>query len=137
MALTAYEPAGTTCLRTAPRDLKHQVKSAALIFSGRLVSLRTTTEEIPSFGPHKVITYAFLPDKIWRGASRDTIYLKALPQYDDMSMMALGKNYLFLLGGYLPYMTQCDPISKDFGSFSQELDRLFKKKRFQNLPSVK
>jgi|GEM_PF-3896698 len=130
-ALVSPKREFTTCVRPSPHDLNRYVKSASRIFSGRLVSISPTTEVIPALGPGPATVYKFLPDKVWRGQRNDTIYLKGVPQYDDLSVLVPGKKYLFLLGSSA-YISQCDPIAEDFSSFAQELDRLFKKKRFRN-----
>ena len=75
-ALIAIESSGCTCSTEAGK-FNASVRFSDLIFSGRLVRIRSASQkQTRSTKAYQTDHYVFLPTKIWRGTVIDTIRLE-------------------------------------------------------------
>ncbi|MDQ2773263.1 MAG: hypothetical protein M3Y54_22490 [Bacteroidota bacterium] len=112
-------------------EYKHAIKESTLIFSGRVV--RVTSKFVSTkYGQQVVETYKIVPERIWLGASADTISFP-YDKFDCFSKyLEVGKKYILFTKPNQP-ITFCQrviEVEKEIEKANHDiiiLDRRFRK----------
>ena len=115
------------------REYKHAVKESNLIFSGKVV--RIASEFVNTkYGQQVVETYKIVPERIWLGASADTISFP-YDKFDCFSQyLEVGKKYILFtkMNQQITFCQRVIEVEKEIEKANQDiivLDRRFRKSK--------